>query len=177
MVKYRCEICKRDFTTAGGLTRHANTMHHGKTTLSQPHSHELHSSMPRPDHDENLWNMPITNTSSRNLRNMPITSTSSENLRNIPITPRNDPTTSQDDIIIEDIEDTILEDEPRNDLQSQQSMMEIEEIEETLEDGPHYNLQSQQSMMEIEEIVEESEAEEEETESQQTIIDLDLEDL
>jgi hypothetical protein len=129
-------------------------MHQGRMTFSHElQSHELHT-MPRPEHDENLWNMSIINTSPENndLRNMPITSTPIAET-NIP-TLINDPTTPQDDdVVVEDEGDTT-----------------------TFEDEPRYNLRSHAQSTETEEIVEENEAEEE-TELQQPIIDFDLEDL
>ena len=32
MVKHRCKICAREFSSAHGLTQHCNTRHHGRTT-------------------------------------------------------------------------------------------------------------------------------------------------
>ena len=32
MVKHRCKICAREFSSAHGLTQHYNARHHGKTT-------------------------------------------------------------------------------------------------------------------------------------------------
>ena len=65
MVKNCCRICKREFSTASGLTRHANAMHHGRTTLShetEPRFQQsIHQQSSIPEHDENLWDMPITN--------------------------------------------------------------------------------------------------------------------
>jgi len=70
MVRYHCEICNRDFATPGGLTQHANAKHHGRITLSQPNEsvlqrslQQLSKAVTRPEHDELLWNMPITITS------------------------------------------------------------------------------------------------------------------
>ncbi|PKY62284.1 hypothetical protein RhiirA4_488514 [Rhizophagus irregularis] len=71
MVKYRCGICSREFSTPGGLRQHANVRHHGRTSLSQrsytrPQLVERseHVTNPehvpvRPEHDESLWNIPI----------------------------------------------------------------------------------------------------------------------
>src|SRR3954452_9740906 len=92
MINYRCRICKKKFSTASGLTRHVNTMHQGRTTLSR--ETEINSqqsrrtySVPRPEHDENLWNSPVTIT--------PVTNT------NFPVTLVNDPQVYDVDIEME----------------------------------------------------------------------------
>ena len=78
MVRNRCGICKREFSSTSGLTQHANAVHQGRTTLSQeaaPRYGQTRStySVPRPpEHDEILWNTPITIT--------PITNTNSPTL-------------------------------------------------------------------------------------------------
>lgn len=60
---YHCRICQRKFSTQSGLTRHANTVHHGRTTLSQANEpsryQRLDSTFSRPEHDEALWNTSI----------------------------------------------------------------------------------------------------------------------
>jgi len=60
---YHCRICQRKFSTQSGLTRHANTVHHGRTTLSQANEpsryQRLDSTISRPEHDEALWNTSI----------------------------------------------------------------------------------------------------------------------
>ena len=33
MVKHRCGICNKEFSTASGLTQHANAKHNGRTSL------------------------------------------------------------------------------------------------------------------------------------------------
>ena len=48
-----CRICQRKFSTQSGLTRHANTVHHRRTTLSQANE-RLNSTILRPEHDEPL---------------------------------------------------------------------------------------------------------------------------
>ena len=109
MVRNRCEICKREFSSTSGLTQHANAIHQGRTTLSQeaaPRYGQTHStySVPRPpEHDEILWNTPITIT--------PITNTNSPTLT----VPQVDDMDDVDDI--EDIEMEI-DDEPHYNLQS-----------------------------------------------------------
>ena len=64
MVKYHCEICRREFSTAGGLTQHANAKHNGRTTLSQSSSTQPRQRseyvarsdyvLTRPEHNEDL---------------------------------------------------------------------------------------------------------------------------
>ena len=68
MAKYCCRICKRYFTTSSGLTQHANAVHRGRRTVSRPTGDTLQrpqSSQPiqRPEHDADLWNIPITRSS------------------------------------------------------------------------------------------------------------------
>ena len=61
---YNCRICQRKFSTQSGLTRHANTVHHGKTTLFQanePSRYQRLDTISRPEHDEALWNTLIIN--------------------------------------------------------------------------------------------------------------------
>ena len=58
MGKFRCKICKRVFSSAGGLTRHANAVHHGRTSLSQ--TSESQQSTQSPEHDSSLWDTPIS---------------------------------------------------------------------------------------------------------------------
>ena len=58
MGKVHCKICKRVFSSAGELTRHANAIHHGRTSLSQ--TSESQQSIQSPEHDSSLWDTPIT---------------------------------------------------------------------------------------------------------------------
>ena len=65
MPKYHCKICRREFSTSHGLTQHCNAKHRGRTTLSQTQTsqrihHQRSQPIPRPEHDDNLWNTPIT---------------------------------------------------------------------------------------------------------------------
>ena len=64
MDKFRCRICNREFLSLSGLTRHANAIHHGRTSLSQtsqlPQSQQ---SITSPEHDSDLWNTPVTRPS------------------------------------------------------------------------------------------------------------------
>ena len=59
MVKYICEICRREFSTASGLTQHANAKHVGRTSLSQSYTQPqrlvpIPKHIPKPEYDENL---------------------------------------------------------------------------------------------------------------------------
>jgi len=68
MTKYRCRICKKYFSTSSELTQHANAVHRGRRTVSQPTGHILQRSQPsqpiqRSEHDADLWSMPITRSS------------------------------------------------------------------------------------------------------------------
>ena len=56
MVRYQCQICKRCFSSHGGLTQHANAKHQGRMSLFQQNENV--------QHDERLWSTPITMTSS-----------------------------------------------------------------------------------------------------------------
>ena len=57
---YRCNICQRIFSARSGLTRHANAVHHERTTLFQANEPRYQRSDAMPEHDEVLWNTPIT---------------------------------------------------------------------------------------------------------------------
>jgi hypothetical protein len=65
---FRCRICQRNFSTVSGLTRHANAVHQRRTTLSQVGEPRLQ----QPEHDENLWNAPITLPTLMNDQNDPV---------------------------------------------------------------------------------------------------------
>jgi hypothetical protein len=105
MAEFRCRICNRVFSNLSGLTRHANAMHHGKTSLSQ-----TQQSIQSPDHDTNLWSLPISMSTS-------ISSTSAEK------------PTSQVDMIT----DKNYESEPQYNLRSQIESESEEIIEENIE--------------------------------------------
>ena len=51
---YRCNICQRIFSARSGLTRHANAVHHGRTTLFQANEPKYQRSDAMPEHDEVL---------------------------------------------------------------------------------------------------------------------------
>jgi hypothetical protein len=161
MVRNRCGICKREFSSTSGLTQHANAVHQGRTTLSQEaaprygQTRSTYSVSRPPEHDEILWNTPITIT--------PITNTNSPTLT----VPQVDDVDDVEDIEdIEDIKDNEMEidDEPRYNLRSQVKRTESDE----------------ESMNEASDEESDEEPEEPETGSQLPIIiddDFDLEDL
>ncbi|GBC24124.2 hypothetical protein GLOIN_2v1836976 [Rhizophagus irregularis DAOM 181602=DAOM 197198] len=63
MVRYQCQICKREFSTYGGLKQHANAKHHGKMRSSQLNESPVQQrsllqplrEMIRSEHDAELW--------------------------------------------------------------------------------------------------------------------------
>src|SRR5215471_1254824 len=64
MAKYRCKICKKDFSTPYGLTQHCNAKHHGSTTfrtseIASNQRTQRPQVITAPEHDTNLWNTPI----------------------------------------------------------------------------------------------------------------------
>ena len=140
MDKFRCRICDRDFLSLSGLTRHANAIHHGRTSLSQ--TSQSQQSIPSPEHDSNLWNTPITRTSGSTSSSFAAEDSSSfltesSDLWNTPIT-RPSGTTSSSfleessalRIDTADIMDEPPETEPRYYLRSQVEL----ESEENTED-------------------------------------------
>jgi hypothetical protein len=61
MVSYQCQICRKYFSTHGGLIQHANAKHHGHhRRTNDPVQQRSRPSIP--EHDEVLWNTPITMT-------------------------------------------------------------------------------------------------------------------
>ena len=113
---YNCRICQRKFSTQSGLTRHANTVHHGRTTLSQanePSRYQRLDTISRPEHDEALWNTSIIRPT---LTNNP--------------TPNEDVEMEEpsEDVQMQEIE-SIIEDEPihRYNLRSQVQNIETED--------------------------------------------------
>jgi len=113
---YNCRICQRKFSTQSGLTRHANTVHHGRTTLSQankPSRYQWLDIISRPEHDEALWNtLIIRSTLTNNL-------TSNEDVEMEELS---------EDVQMQEIE-SIIEDEPihRYNLRSQVQNIETED--------------------------------------------------
>jgi hypothetical protein len=191
-MRHQCRICLRKFSTSSGLTRHSNAVHHGRTTLSQTneprYQYQQSDAIPRPEHDEGLWNEPITMIPT--LRNNPILDDIEmeesedetrgqaqeieydEGLWNVPITMPTLTTPDDDDIDME---------KPSEDIQTQ----EIESITEN-ESQPRYNLRSQTQNVEVKDNIEDSETEENEnTDDSETELhlpmnlepDIDFDDL
>src|ERR1044071_9956260 len=63
MVKHRCNICAREFSSAHGLIQHCNARHHGRTTSENTEKRTWRQPsqvpIPLPEYDANLWNTPI----------------------------------------------------------------------------------------------------------------------
>src|SRR3990170_574373 len=141
MVKHRCGICNREFSTASELTQHANARHNGRTSLSRrsytrPQRQEQRPEhVPtRPEHDENLWNTPIViprpQSQLQSQLQSPITLPTSPTLENPPVEDYN----MIEDVISED--KGVNESESRYNLRSQTQHIEAEEnIEETTEES------------------------------------------
>ena len=65
MVSYQCQICRKYFTTHGGLIQHASAKHHGhhrRIALQTNNPAQQRSQSLIPEYDEVLWNTPITMT-------------------------------------------------------------------------------------------------------------------
>ena len=63
MVRYQCQICRKYFTTHGGLIQHASAKHHGhhRRIVLRPDNPVQQRSQPSiPEYDEVLWSTPIT---------------------------------------------------------------------------------------------------------------------
>jgi hypothetical protein len=172
MVKYQCQICKRQFSFRGGLIQHANAKHQGRMTLIQQNE--------TVQHDERLWSTPIT---------MPTSSTSSsqekstsqqrsllqpehdERLWSTPITMLTSSTLSSQEKSV-GIEDILYNEPTTQDLE--------EVITSDLKSKPSYNLRKRARSENIKERVEEN-FEESEIESQLPVnlkdTDIDSEDL
>ena len=155
MVKHRCKICGREFSSAHRLTQHRNARHHGRTTsenTGERTRRQLSQAIPIPEHDANLWNTPIITQTSTNIVENPVSQLDSID--------------EMEDVIPED--NTIVSEiESRYNLRSRvQNIETVENVEE----------------LEIEENIEELELDEElETELQLPVnlkdSDLDSEDL
>lgn len=154
MVEYRCNICKRKFSTPGGLTQHSNAKHQRRTSLSEPgQQRSLQSHEPirrrslqsiRPEYDEILWNTPIT---------MPI------------------PVTSQEKSASHDDDDVGMEEYGGifNETPTQEDE-ELVDIAVDLESKPRYNLRKRVRVIESDTIEERAD---EELEIEIPIINLD----
>ncbi|GET59160.1 hypothetical protein GLOIN_2v1836976 [Rhizophagus irregularis DAOM 181602=DAOM 197198] len=137
MVRYQCQICKREFSTYGGLKQHANAKHHGKMRSSQLNESPVQQrsllqplrEMIRSEHDAELWSTSII---------MP------------------NPTTSQEKLTSQDDDDEMKQFEPSSQDED------LVNIADELEDKPHYHLRKRLwSEERVEANFEESEAESE----------------
>ncbi|GET59973.1 hypothetical protein GLOIN_2v1776597 [Rhizophagus irregularis DAOM 181602=DAOM 197198] len=137
MVRYQCQICKREFSTYGGLKQHANAKHHGKMRSSQLNESPVQQrsllqplrEMIRSEHDAELWSTSII---------MP------------------NPTTSQEKLTSQDDDDEMKQFEPSSQDED------LVNIADELEDEPRYHLQKRlRSEERVEANFEESEAESE----------------
>ena len=76
IVKHRCKICAREFSSAHRLTQYCNARHHGKTTSKNTGERTRHqpSQAPIPllEYDANLWNTPIIMQTFTNIVENPI---------------------------------------------------------------------------------------------------------
>uniref|UniRef100_U9UQ24 C2H2-type domain-containing protein n=1 Tax=Rhizophagus irregularis (strain DAOM 181602 / DAOM 197198 / MUCL 43194) TaxID=747089 RepID=U9UQ24_RHIID len=57
MVRYKCQICKRYFSTPSGLRQHANAKHHGRTTTSRPNTFTSHEKSTFQNNNNNIGEM------------------------------------------------------------------------------------------------------------------------
>ncbi|POG78347.1 hypothetical protein GLOIN_2v1836976 [Rhizophagus irregularis DAOM 181602=DAOM 197198] len=137
MVRYQCQICKREFSTYCGLKQHANAKHHGKMRSPQLNESPVQQrsllqplrEMIRSEHDAELWSTSII---------MP------------------NPTTSQEKLTSQDDDDEIKQFEPSSQDED------LVNIADELEDEPRYHLRKRlQSEERVEANFEESEAESE----------------
>ncbi|CAB4407035.1 unnamed protein product [Rhizophagus irregularis] len=137
MVRYQCQICKREFSTYGGLKQHANAKHHGKMRSSQLNESPVQQrsllqplrEMIRSEHDAELWSTSII---------MP------------------NPTTSQEKLTSQDDDDEMKQFEPSSQDED------LVNIADELEDEPRYHLRKRlRSEESVEANFEESEAESE----------------
>ncbi|POG58442.1 hypothetical protein GLOIN_2v1848756 [Rhizophagus irregularis DAOM 181602=DAOM 197198] len=135
MVRYQCQICKREFSTYGGLKQHANAKHHGKMRSSQLNESPVKQrsllqplrEMIKSEHDAELWSTSII---------MP------------------NPTTSQEKLTSQDDDDEMKQFEPSSQDED------LVNIANELEDEPRYHLRKRLwSEERVEANFEESEAE------------------
>jgi Plavaka transposase len=144
MVKFRCKICGKKFSTSYGLTQHRNAKHHGRTTLSQTSEIESQRTRHRrpiemPEHDANLWNALIT-----------MVVLEPESASTILV---ENPLSEVDNDEIEDvIEDVVFEETPLN-VTSDMTRNKSE---------PRYNLRSQVHNVELDDVKERDEENDEE---------------
>ena len=83
MVKYCCNICAKEFSSAHGLTQHCNARYHGRTTSENTGERTRRQSsqapIPLPEYDANLWNTPIIMQTSTNIVENPVSQLDSTN--------------------------------------------------------------------------------------------------
>jgi hypothetical protein len=116
MVRHRCGICKRYFSTPGGLRQHANALHHGRTSLSQTHERiqQRPQQLARPEHDASLWGRPITRTLPPETIMTSSSSTSTENL------PSQVDSDNMEDVVFEEVlDDSTSVPEPSQEVQGE----------------------------------------------------------
>ena len=168
MVKYRCEICQREFSTRGSLKQHANTKHQGRMTLPQRHEPvRQKSSQPsrevmRPEHDTELWSTSITMTAPSTSQKKPV----------IPSTPQKKPiipSTPQDKDI--DMEELVF-----NEVQTQE-LEELEDVSVNLARESRYNLRKKTRVIELENLEESAEENFEDPPTNLADFEFDSEDL
>ena len=119
MVKHRCNICAREFSSAHGLTQHCNARHHGRTTSENTGERTRRQPsqvpIPLPEYDANLWNTPIIMQTSTNIIENPVSQLDSIDEMEV-----------EDNTIVSEIES-------RYNLRSQVQNIETEENVEELE--------------------------------------------
>ena len=62
MIRYQCQICKRYFSTHGGLIQHANAKHQGRippSLTNNPVQQRSLREVTTLEHNARLWSMPI----------------------------------------------------------------------------------------------------------------------
>ena len=76
MVKHRCKICAREFSSAYGLIQHCNARHHERTTSENTGKRTRRqlsqAPIPLPEYDANLWNTLIIMQTSTNIVENPV---------------------------------------------------------------------------------------------------------
>ena len=119
MVKHRCNICAREFSSAYGLTQHCNAKHHGRTTSENTRERTRcqpsQAPIPLLEYDVNLWNTPIIMQTSTNIIENPVSQLDSIDEMEV-----------EDNTIVSEIES-------RYNLRSQVQNIETEENVEELE--------------------------------------------
>jgi hypothetical protein len=138
MLKHRCKICRREFSTSHGLTQHCNAKHRGRTTLSHTHEtnrqrthHQQSRPILRPEHDENLWGTPITMSTLPILAENPVSQVDSVEMEDV-ISVISDDNTNLD---------VVSEIESRYNLRNRMQNIRSEVIEENFEENIETELQ------------------------------------